>query len=227
MHVDRVALERARERVGRRGADARALELDALAAVEVAHAGHHHARRVDARRSRPAPRPSARTRRPGTCRRGSRSASSSGVLKSPCASSQTNRASGTWRSTVGSVVMQIEQSEASRTGKSPAVSASSTWPPASSRQPRESRRSSSQFAAPRLAGRADRRSSTPSSRAEPRRQRVDAAHPAGRAVGGAAAQRDDRRAHRPVHSGSRFSKNAFTPSWMSSVANAIASCARR
>src|SRR6185437_3285561 len=32
---------------------------------------------------------------------------------------------------------------------------------------------------------------------------------------------------RPFHSGSRFSKNALTPSWMSSVENAIVSCERR
>jgi len=35
------------------------------------------------------------------------------------------------------------------------------------------------------------------------------------------------RAQRPVHFGSRFSKNAFTPSWMSSVVNAIESWERR
>ncbi|MGH7910777.1 MAG: PQQ-binding-like beta-propeller repeat protein, partial [Candidatus Dormibacteraceae bacterium] len=34
-------------------------------------------------------------------------------------------------------------------------------------------------------------------------------------------------AQRPFHSGSRFSKNARTPSWMSSVENAIVSCERR
>src|SRR5204863_4886335 len=33
--------------------------------------------------------------------------------------------------------------------------------------------------------------------------------------------------HRPVHCGSRFSKNAFTPSTMSSVDSAIVSCACR
>ena len=150
-----------------------------------------------------------------------------GVLKSPWASSQTTRASGTWRSTVGSVVMQIEQSEASRTGNSPAdmrvVDLAAGLEQAAARVAQvvlEAR-------GPRVAGRADQPRLDPEQPRQPRRQRVDAADPAGRAVGGAAAQRDDRRAHRPVHSGSRFSKNAFTPSWMSSVANAIASCARR
>ena len=117
MHEDGLALERARELVGRRRADARALELDALAAVEVAHAGHHDPRRVDDGAS---PRPASQ--RPHAAARHMPPRKPlgvvSGVLKSPCASSQTTRASGSWRSTVGSVVMQIEQSEASRTGNS-------------------------------------------------------------------------------------------------------------
>ena len=33
--------------------------------------------------------------------------------------------------------------------------------------------------------------------------------------------------HRPFHTGSRFSKNAVTPSTMSSVESASVSCARR
>ena len=65
-----------------------------------------------------------------------------GVLKSPWASSHSTCTSGAWRTTAWKVVMQIEQSEAVRTGKRSAVSMSSTWPPASSRQPRESSRSS-------------------------------------------------------------------------------------
>ncbi len=36
-----------------------------------------------------------------------------------------------------------------------------------------------------------------------------------------------RRAHRPLHTGSRFSKKALTPSTMSSVEVASESCARR
>ena len=67
----------------------------------------------------------------------------SGSLKSGWASSHSTHASGRSRATAGSVVMQIEQSEEVSTGKRPAASASSTWPPASSRQPRASRRSSS------------------------------------------------------------------------------------
>ena len=40
----------------------------------------------------------------------------SGELKSPWASSQSTHASGRWRARTGSVVMQIEQSDAVSTG---------------------------------------------------------------------------------------------------------------
>src|ERR687897_3403951 len=53
------------------------------------------------------------------------------------------RASGRFLIAAGSVVTETEQSAARSTGVSPAASASSTWPPASSRQPRASARSSS------------------------------------------------------------------------------------
>ena len=69
------------------------------------------------------------------------------------------------------------------------------------------------------------RGSTPERVRHERREDLHAARRAGEAVGGAAAQRDEETAthQRPVQFGSRFSKNAFTPSWMSSVVNAIES----
>ena len=99
-------------------------------------------------RARPAPprrgrRPTRRVAPPGTCRRGSR------CLRCPaCCSRRARRATGCapragCGSRPGSVVTDTEQSAASSTGVSPAASASSIWPPASSRQPRDSRRSSS------------------------------------------------------------------------------------
>ena len=64
-----------RHAVGDLRAQAGRLDLGLLARVEVAHAEQVHARGVAASpASRPPP--SARTTRPGTCRRGSRSASS-------------------------------------------------------------------------------------------------------------------------------------------------------
>jgi hypothetical protein len=46
-------------------------------------------------------------------------------------------------------------------------------------------------------------------------------------VGARSAAGPGLRAQRPLHCGSRFSKNARTPSWMSSVEKAIVSCERR
>jgi hypothetical protein len=65
-----------------------------------------------------------------------------GVLKSPCASSQTTHAAGSRRASAGSVETQIEQSDASSTGYSPASSAPSSASPAAAIAARESRRSS-------------------------------------------------------------------------------------
>ncbi len=91
-------------------------------------------------------------------------------------------------------------------------SASSTCPPASSRQPRESREVVGPVAHARLAGLADRARLAAQSLAHQRSQRLHPARPAARPVGGAAVVGHERDAHRPVQFGSRFSKNAFTPS---------------
>ena len=124
--------------------------------------------------------------------------------------------------------MQIEQSEASRTGKSPVghrvVDLAAGLEQAAARVAQVV----GEVARPRLAGRADQPRLDAEQPPEPGRERLGAAAATGRPVRRPAAQRDDGGvAHRPVQTGSRFSKNAFTPSWMSSVANAIASCARR
>ena len=73
--------------------------------------------------------------------------------------------------------------------------------------------------------RATRRRLAHHASAEQPRQRLRAGAGPVRAVGRPPAQADD--AQRPVHTGSRFSKNARTPSWMSSVENASVSCACR
>ena len=92
-----------------------------------------------------------------------------------------------------------------------------------------SRRSSSQRAVARLAGRADdprarrraaRRAPAPAPRAPA------AAGRRGRTSGSSSATTGGRLTG-PSTRGSRFSKNACTPSWMSSVENASVSCARR
>ena len=229
VHEDRVALERARE------------------PPRAARCRRPRARARRARRRR------GRARRIITTRAGSSTASSpspasqrphaaarhmpprkplgvvAGVLKSPCASSHTNRVSGTWRSTVGSVVMQIEQSEASRTGKSPGRHGVVDL--AAGLEDAAARVAQVVLPVPRAAsspGEPICRTSTPSSRASRGASASTPRTPPG--VRSEVRQRsaiDRGVAHRPVHSGSRFSKNAFTPSWMSSVANAIASCARR
>ena len=129
------------ERRGRRRRDA--LELDALAAVDVAHAGHHDPRGVE-RRAVEARRP----RRPHAPARHMPPRNSlgvvSGVLKSACASSQSTNASGRSRASTGQRRdADRARSARSSTGKRPSWKASSSWPPASSRQPRDSRRSSS------------------------------------------------------------------------------------
>ena len=96
--------------------------------------------------SRRARGPTRRRRRPGPSRPGSRS-SWSRACRSPRARrarARARRGGGAGRRQRGDAT---EHSPASRTGR-PSASASSTWPPASSRQPRPSRRSSSQ---PRVA----------------------------------------------------------------------------
>ena len=113
--------------------------------------------------------------------------------------------------------MQIEQSEAVRTGSAPASNASRTAAAADSSTARAAGRSSLQS---RTAGSPGSPTIGP---AEPLRERLRARPGPRRAVRRAAADA----AHLPVHCGSRFSKNAFTPSWMSSVENASESCARR
>ena len=75
-----------------------------------------------------------------------------------------------------------------------------------------------------------KRGSTPSAPATSGARISMPARRAREAVRRAAAQRYERDGHarqRPVQFGSRFSKKAFTPSWMSSVVNAIESCERR
>ena len=140
-----------------------------------------------------------------------------GVLKSPCASIQATCTSGSRSTTSGSVAMQIEQSDAVSTGSAPASNASRTAAAAASSTGRAAGRSSLQS---RTAGSPGSPTTVPpSARASASRAR---ARP-GRAVRRAAADAP----HLPVHTGSRFSKNAFTPSWMSSVENASVSCARR
>ena len=134
----------------------------------------------------------------------------SGVLKSPCASSHSTCTSGAWRTTAWNVVMQIEQSDDVRTGKR------------SGRQHVLDLAAGLEQAAVRVAQvvleGSDARLAEGADQArvgvQRERQRLRPARPAGRAVRRPAAQRGD--AQLPVHTGSRFSKNAFTPSWMSS-----------
>ena len=107
-------------------------------------------------------RPTRRRRRPAPCRRGSRCRGRVGRVEVAVRVEPEHLMPGPWRSAAGSVVRPIEQSAASSTGTLPPSSASSTWPPASSRQPRESRRSSSYGHRARLAtGSRSSRASTP------------------------------------------------------------------
>src|SRR5919108_5922640 len=81
---------------------------------------------------------------------------------------------------------------------------------------------------PRLARAADDPRLDPERIADERRERLGPAAGPIRAVGRAAPKQDQRDVHqRPVHFGSRFSKKARTPSWMSSVVKATESCPRR
>ena len=146
----------------------------------------------------------------------------SGVLKSPCASSHSTCTSGTWRTTAWKVVMQIEQSEEVRTGKRSGASACprpGRRPRAGSRASRAGRRRSARPAARRACRPGARRgpAPAPAPRRRARRPRVRSD----------VRQRSAATLSWPVHTGSRFSKNAFTPSWMSSVENASVSCACR
>ena len=226
MHEDGVVLERAREAVGRRGPDARALELDALAAVEVAHPGHDHARRIDrgvvAEPRVPAP---------------------AGGGEAHAAEEAADRRVGGVEVAVGVEPEDPRLRHVAEDGRQRRHADRAVGREQHRAQPRGQRvvdlaagleQAAARLAQvvlvarrSRLAGRADQPRLDPEQPPEPRRQRVDAAHPSGRAIRCPAAQRDDRRVHRPVHTGSRFSKKALTPSWMSSVAKAIASCARR
>ena len=155
-----------------------------------------------------------------------------GELKSPCASSQRTNASGRSRASTGSVVTQIEQCagaqdrEARRRGRRRTAA---RRPRAGSRA--TSRRSSSNVLSRGSPGVPTSRGATPAraaiasasarvpSAAKPARSDVRQSRPTTPAR---------RRAHRPFHSGSRFSKNALTPSWMSSVENAsVRLCAQQ
>ena len=116
----------------------------------------------------------------------------SGVLKSPCASSHSTRTSGhVAHDGLEASSCRSSSPTTSAPGSAPAASMSSTWPPASSRQPRESRRSSSQTATRGSPEEPTRRASGSSASAE----RLRAARAAGRAVRRPAAQRRD--AQRP------------------------------
>ena len=182
------ARQRAARAVGRSIARRRALQL-----------ARARRRRGRARRTSPRARgrsagveaaSQCRTRRPGTCRRGSRSPSSPGVLKSPWASSHSTRASGRWRATAGSVVTRSSSRRraAPGTGRRPARRRPGRRPPAGSRASRAGRRRSG---LPRGSpGVAD--AAAPRRRAAAERARAPRARTAvGRAVRRPAQQRDD------------------------------------
>ena len=232
MDVHRRAVERVRqvhERLDRRPDDGRraALQRLALRRVEVADAAQHDPLRRDARCRGPGPR--ARRRRPGTCRRGSRSARLGGVEVAVGVEPQDPR--------VGPVAAdggqrgQRDRALGRRRGpgprRRPARRRPGRRPRAGSRaRPRGPRRSRSSAA--RRASRSGA-ARVPSRSASSGGEGVDAAQAARAAVGGAAAEADDpvrrRRLSGPSSCGSRFSKNAVTPSTMSSVETAIVSCA--
>ncbi len=107
------------------------------ARVEVAHAGEHHALGWGTA-SRRGPRPSARRRR--ARRHAAQVAAGRGVgrvevRRGRPATARARRAAGA--ASAGRVVRAIEHSAARSTGRLAADSASSTCPPASSRQPRD------------------------------------------------------------------------------------------
>ena len=203
MDVDLVALERAGELVGWRRADARALELHALAAVEVAHAGHDHARGIEHAVAEPrVPAPAgggeahtaeeaARRRvgrvevavrvEPGDARR--RVVAQHGRQRRDADRAvrreQHRKAPGGHR--VVDLAARLEQAAA---GVAQVVG---------------------EAAGARRARRADHPRLHAEQAPQPRRQRLGAAHPAGRAVRGPAAECDDGRAHRGLgsHRGGR------------------------
>ena len=127
-------LDRARADHGRRAP----LEQLALARVEVAHAREHHPLGRHGLAAQ-AGVPLAASRRPGTCRRGSRCPTSRA-----CCSRRGRRATGSARRAGGGPPRAAcSRPPSSRRPAAPACcrpsSASSTWPPASSRHPRDSR----------------------------------------------------------------------------------------
>ena len=185
-----------------RGADRRSRRRRssalALAGVEVADAGEHHAAR-----GRSAPRRGPRPTRPQAPARHMPPRKPlgvvSGVLKSPCASSQSTRASGRWpQRRPASVVSAIEQSADEQHRE--AARRRARRPPG--RRPRAgsratSRRSSSQPRVARLPGRADEARLAPS-RSASRGERLRAARAAG-SRSEVRQQHATTGAHRPFH----------------------------
>ena len=132
---------------------------------------------------------------------------------------------GARRATAGSVVMQIEQSEDVRTGKRPrgqrVLDLAAGLEQAAARVAQVVVEAGRRAGSP---GVPTSRASTPQALAERLGQRARALggrRRCGPTSGTAAALTA------PSTRGSRFSKNACTPSWMSSVEKAIVSCARR